>query len=59
MLLTHVPYQVRGRIFVLDASDKIAELEKLEEVFVPGTVLRARVVQVNAEKRTLDLSRRV
>ena len=44
---------------MLDVSDKTEEVEKVEELFPPGTVLQAQVVQVNAEKRTLDLCRRV
>lgn len=40
-------------------STELAEIEKPEVHFPPGTVLQAQVVSVNHERRTLDLSRRV
>ena len=58
-LWVHTAPSVRGRIFALDVSDKADEIEKMEELFVPGTVLQAQVVHVNPEKRTVDLNRRV
>ncbi|OTA93346.1 hypothetical protein M434DRAFT_395757 [Hypoxylon sp. CO27-5] len=49
---------VRGRIGTLEISDDVSQLENLASSFPVGSVLRVRVLTVNAAEGRLDLSAR-
>ncbi|WYZ39924.1 hypothetical protein EsH8_IV_000265 [Colletotrichum jinshuiense] len=49
---------VRGRIGIMDVSDDLSHAGNLEKYFPVGSVLKVRVLSVDAEKGHLDLSSR-
>lgn len=48
----------RGRLYVLDSSTSPAELETFKERFKVGQAIRCKILGVNLEHRTLDLTLR-
>lgn len=49
---------VRGRIRAMDISDNVSQLKDLAKNFPVGSVMRAKVLKVDAENNRLDLSAR-
>ena len=51
--------QVRGRIFILEASDDPEVLAHWQQHFRQGQVVKTKVIGIDAEKGKLDLSIKV
>lgn len=55
-LWVHIGPSIRGRVFVLDASDDIDELTFFQEKFRPGQLVKCRIMAIDSKNRKLDLS---